>query len=112
MNRDDDMDNEDDNPQSNAKSNSQSDGDSESRAESRSAPDGDDANGLKRTVSRGQNGKRRQPDAETPSSDTDAVTEQAAADDAEPVAPRKPRARRPRKTEQPVVDATDQSAAD
>lgn len=104
MNRDDDMDNEDDNTQSysqsNSRSNSQSDGDPESQADSRPEPDSDEENGLKRTVSRGQNGNRRQPDAEASSNDADAVTDQAGADDAEPAAPRKPRARRPRKTEQ------------
>jgi len=107
MNRDDDTDNDDQPQQSNARN--------EKRAEK-----DDEANGLQRTVSRGRNGSRRQTEAEEASEDNadnkDSVTDEAPAqsvDDAgEAEAPRKPRARRPRKTEQPIVEKPDQSAAD
>jgi len=107
MNRDDDAEN-DDQQQSNT------------RNEKRAEKDDDDVNGLQRTVSRGRNGRRRQSGTEEASGDDAAPKDSAAAeapaqpaeDAVEAEAPRKPRARRPRKTEQPVVENTDQSAAD
>jgi hypothetical protein len=116
MNQDDDMDND-----------SQS-GSSNSRDEDDGNQDDDAGNGLHRTVSRGRNGQRRQPDGEA-SGNVAARDDSAAEDDSNTQqeadaggesnggdeaaeAPRKPRARRPCKTEQPVVEATDQSAAD
>lgn len=110
MNRDDDQDNEDHN------SNSRSQDDKDSQDEDKFDRSDDEANGLQRTVSRGQNGRRQKPAPESEvandqpaeasdTSEADETTEQ-------PAAKPKPRARRPRKVEQPAGEATDQSAAD
>ena len=109
MNRDDDSDNEEQNARADSKKNNNAQDDNHSDRND------DDSNGLQRTVSRGQNGRRPKP-AQDSEAANDQSAEKSDASGAEvvteePAAKPKPRARRPRKVEQPAVEATDQSAA-
>lgn len=101
MNRDDNDDDENQTEESSAQENH------------RPSKDDDEVNGLQRTVSRGRNDSRSRPVEIASGGDVGEGSAKAAPDESVAEAPRKPRTRRPRKTEQPVVvDNTDQSAAD